>query len=173
MLILGAKAGFELEVYSSEKVTLTSLPEAYTRSLAGEWNEHSAGGSHICVSWKKNPKFILRFHNPVTTEAPVRCRITLARIGANNHWYLMSRKDTVGCMIGFYIFHVKGTEQSQIFESTFLPDEEVSTDPTFTLPQLGHGESYLIMPTTFGDGKYGSFVLSILSECEFHLSKDK
>ncbi|RYG69028.1 hypothetical protein EON64_03765 [archaeon] len=170
---VGSKSGFELEVYASEKVTLTALPEAFTRSIAGEWIESTAGGSHIYGTWKKNPRFLMRFHNPVNTDAPVRCRITVARIGSNNHWHAMSRKDTVGCMIGFYIFHVKGTEQTQIYESTFLPDEEVSTDSSFTLPQLAHAESYMIMPTTFGDGKCGAFVLSVLSEYEIHLAKDK
>jgi hypothetical protein len=38
---------------------------------------------------------------------------------------------------------------------------------------INHGESYTIMPTTFGESKVGSFVLSILSEFEFAITKDK
>jgi len=167
----GARANYELEIFASEKIMLSQLPETYSRSMAGDWNEATAGGSHICPSFKKNPRFLLRFHNPVNTDAPARLRITLARTGAN--WRTMARKDTVGCMIGFYIFLLRGNDQTQIFESTFVPDDEMSTDPSFTLPQLGHGETYILMPTTFGEGKIGAFVLSILSEYEFHLSKDK
>ncbi len=167
----GAKSGFELEIFASEKVVVSPLPEAFSRSIAGEWTEHNAGGSHICSSHKKNPRYRLRFHNPVNTEAPARLRIALARHGPQ--WRPASRKDTVGCMIGFYIFHVKGTEQTQIYESTFVPDDEMYTDPSFSLPQLDDGEAYIIVPTTFAEGKLGAFVLSILSEYEFHLAKDK
>lgn len=167
----GIKAGFELEVYCSEEIVLTPLPEQYSRSISGEWTETTAGGCHIYPNWKKNPKFTLRFHNPVTTDAPARMRITLAKHGTG--WKNMSKRDTVGCMIGFYIFVVRGTEQQQVYESTFVPDEEFSTDPSFSLPQLAHGETYMLMPATFGDGKVGAFVISILCEYEFHISKDK
>jgi hypothetical protein len=167
----GVKGDYELEVYSSEAVQVNPLPETFSRSIAGEWTDSNSGGSHIFPStWKKNPKFTLRYHNPVTTDAPARFRITLARHGST--WRPVCKKDTVGNMIGFYIFLTQGTEQIQIYESTFVPDEEVSTDVNFTLPQLQHGEVYTIMPCTFNDGKVGSFVLSILSEYEFHIRKD-
>lgn len=167
----GARSPYELEIFSSERIQVSSLPEAYSRSMAGDWGENMAGGSHIYPGWKKNPRFLLRFHNPVNTDAPARLRITLARHGPN--WRPMAKKDTVGCMIGFYIFLAQGDAQTQIYESTFVPDDEMATDPTFSLPQLAHGETYIIMPATFGENKFGSFVLSILSEYEFHLAKDK
>jgi hypothetical protein len=170
----GVKGEFELDIYASETVNVNPLPETYSRSIAGEWTESTAGGSHVFpATWKKNPKFTLRFHNPVTTDAPARFRITLARHG--HSWKSGSKKDTVGSMIGFYIFlsHTgTSNEQMQVYESTFSPDEEVSTDASFTLPQLQHGEVYTIMPCTFNDGKSGSFVLSLLSEYEFHIKKD-
>lgn len=167
----GVKGDFELEVYSSEAVIVNPLPETFARSIASEWTESNAGGSHICPStWKKNPKFTLRFHNPVNTDAEARFRITLARQGS--HWRPACKKDTVGNMIGFYIFLAQGTEQTLVYESTFSPDDEVSTEPSFTLRQLHHGEVYTIMPCTCHDGKIGAFVLSILSEYEFHIKKD-
>ena len=76
-------------------------------------------------------------------------------------------------MIGFYIFVNHGGELRPYYESTFVPDAEISTDPSFMLPVLSHGETYTIMPTTFGEGKVGSFVISILSEYEFAITKDK
>ena len=79
-------------------------------------------------------------------------------------------------MIGFYIFvnNLKTGEQQQIFESTFVPAEELSTDPSFTLDQLSSTDSeYILMPTTHGEGKFGAFVLSIICEHEFSLKKEK
>lgn len=167
----GIKCPFELEIYASEELSLTPLPEQYSRSISGEWQDSSAGGSHIYANWKKNPKFTLRIVPPVNTEAPARMRMTLAKYGPQ--WKALSKKDAVGCMIGFYIFIQRGSEQQQFYESTFVPDEEFSTDASFALPLLPSGETYTIMPATFGEGKMGAFVLSIMCEYEFHLTKDK
>jgi hypothetical protein len=166
------KGSFDLEIYASEKIYLNPLPETYSRTIAGDWVDNACGGSHLNpVTWKKNPKFTLKFHYPVHTEEPAHVRLTLARVGTN--WRSMSRRDTVGCMIGFYIFINHGTELRPFYESTFVPDNELSTETSFIMPQLGHGETYTIMPTTFGENKLGSFVISILSEYEFAISKDK
>lgn len=166
------KGSFDLEVYASEKIYLNALPETYSRSIAGDWVENACGGNHLNPNtWKKNPKFTLKFHYPVHTEEFSRVRITLARVGTN--WKSLAKRDTVGCMIGFYIFINHGTELRPFYESTFVPDSEISTDGSFTMPQLGHGETFTIMPTTFGEGKIGSFVISILAEYEFAITKDK
>jgi hypothetical protein len=166
------KGSFDLEVYASEKIYLNALPETYSRSIAGDWVDSACGGNHLNPNtWKKNPKFTLKFHYPVHVEGASHVRITLARVGAN--WKSLAKRDTVGCMIGFYIFVNHGTEMRPFYESTFVPDGEVSTEATFTMPQLEHGETFTIMPTTFGEGKLGSFVLSILSEYEFALTKEK
>ncbi|KAJ1442886.1 hypothetical protein B484DRAFT_441901 [Ochromonadaceae sp. CCMP2298] len=167
----GAKGAFDLEVYASERIYLNPLPETYSRTIAGDWSEASSGGSHLNPkTWKKNPKFTLKMHSPNADE-PAHVRLTLARVGPQ--WRTMARRDTVGCMIGFYIFVNHANELRPYYESNFVPDNEISSDPSFTLPALGHGESYSIMPATFGEGKVGSFVLSILSEYEFTVSKDK
>jgi hypothetical protein len=107
----------------------------------------------------------------VNTEAPARMRVTLAKYGP--HWKALSKKDAVGCMIGLYIFVQRGSEQHQFYESTFVPDEELATDPTFSLPLLPSGETYTIMPATYGESKIGPFVLSVICEYEFHLTKEK
>mmetsp|Transcript_2083 Transcript_2083/g.3669 ORF Transcript_2083/g.3669 Transcript_2083/m.3669 type:complete len:480 (-) Transcript_2083:295-1734(-) len=167
-----AKASFDIEVYASERIYMNPLPETYSRTIAGDWADNSSGGNHLNPqTWKKNPKFTLKLHFPVNSEEPAHVRITLARVGTN--WRNMSRRDTVGCMIGFYIFVNHANELRPYYDSNFVPDNEISTEPTFTLPQLGHGESYTIMPTTFADGKLGPFVLSILSEFEFTITRDK
>ena len=168
----GLRGKFEVEFYCSEPILVNALPDTYSRSIAGEWTESNAGGSHICPNtWKKNPKFHLKINTPMGSNAPTRLRITLSRHGTT--WRQMIKRDTVGCMIGFYIFITRGTEQNQIYESIFSPDDEFSTDSTFSLPALiHHDEHYTIMPTTFNDGKLGSFVMTILSENEFHLNKD-
>lgn len=171
----GIKGKFDLEVYCSEKININALPETYSRSLAGDWTEATSGGSHINAStWKKNPKFTLRFHTPPSVTEPVRFRITLAKYG--QEWRNLSKRDAVGCMIGFYIFlsnsHSAHHDQELVYESTFVPDEEFTTEANFALMPLHHDQVYTIMPATFSEGKSGSFVLSILSESEFHFTKE-
>jgi len=147
--------------------------------LLGDWTDSSSGGNHLNPgTWKKNPKYAVRFLQPMTSDEPIFTRISLARVGAN--WKIMSKKDTIGCMIGFYVFISSSNNKNDynnelrpFYESIFIPEDEVTTDVTFKLPQIAHGESYIIMPSTYGEGKVGSFVLSILSEYEFSLVKDK
>lgn len=171
----GAKGTFELEVYSSEPVTLQQLPDAFNKSIASEWSEHTAMGGHMNPHWKKNPKFTLTFRHvlkaPDGSTPKIPVRITVSRYGVL--WKSMCKKDTVGSMIGFYIFISRDNELTQIYESPFVPTEELSTDADFSLTNLQSGEEYVIMPTTFGEGKKGSFVISIMTETEFRFHKEK
>jgi len=112
----------------------------------------------------------------MTSEEPIFTRISIARVGSN--WKIMSKKDTIGCMIGFYIFisnnnNNNNNELKPFYESLFIPEDEITTDVTFRLPQITHSESYIIMPTTYSEGKLGSYVLSVLSEYEFSITKEK
>ena len=127
--IIGVKGHFELEVFSSEPVRLTQLPESNSRMIAGEWSEATAGGSHLnSLTFKKNPKFVLKLRrygqgrkssldgrerdrdqrhsisgmDDMNSSDPMKTRITVSRVGTN--WKSLMKKDTVGCMIGFYIF---------------------------------------------------------------------
>lgn len=165
----GVKGTYELEIYASEVIALNQLPDTFSRSIAGEWTEATAGGSHLGVTNKKNPKFSMKFRNNTKNNAPGRVRITLTRHGSN--WRQMCKKDTVGCMIGFYVYIQKQHELSLVCDATFVPDESVSTENAFALEQLAPDEEYVIIPSTFLEGKCGSFVLSIISEYEFSLHK--
>jgi len=204
----GVKGHFEVEVYSSESIKLTPLPESYSRMIAGEWVEANAGGCHLSsLTFKKNPKFVLKLKKPgysrkhsITREEkqhiaeqiiePVKTRISISRVGTN--WKSMMKKDTVGCMIGFYIFirrskeykdipvlsassAVSGQnyEMTQIYESVFNPDHEACTEDAFVLPYLGSDEEYIVQPTTFGDAKIGAFIISVSSESEFSFTAEK
>jgi len=165
----GIKGSFELEVYSSEKISLNQLPDAYSRSLAGEWTEASAGGSHLGPSMKKNPKFGLKFKVTNKSKEPSRVRIAVTRHGMN--WRSMCKLDALGCMIGFYIYIQKGGEMTQIHDATFVPDDSVSTAAGMVLEQLPPESEYVIIPSTFAENKFGSFILSVISEYEFSLHK--
>lgn len=171
----GVKGSFEIEVYSSEPLVLKQLPDTFNKSIASEWTEQNACGSHVNPNWKKNPKFAFHFRHvskSLTSSTRIPIRITLGRHGQS--WKSLVKKDAVGCMIGFYIFIQRNnTELQQIYESLFVPGDEFSTDPSFTLTQLPVGEEYIIMPTTCSEGKIGSFVLSIMTEAEFKFHKDK
>lgn len=85
----------------------------------------------------------------------------------------MAKKDAVGCMIGFYIFTQHGNELEQIYESIFVPNDELSTEVGFTLTPLPIGDEYVIMPATCGEGKIGSFVLTVMTEAEFKFQREK
>ena len=172
----GVKGNYELEIDCSEPVRVRLLPEAYARSVAGEWKEGECGGNHLNLNWKKNPKFAVKFRNHNKGSAPARTRIKLDRVGEK--WKGTGKTDTIGCMIGFYVFICdkadgNAGELRQVFESPFAPDESIATEPDFTLEGLGPKEEYIIMPATFGEGKKGSFVLSITSEYEYTIVKEK
>ncbi len=194
----GAKGQYDLEVFSSEPVLLKMLPDNYSRSIAGEWIAPMDGGNHLTPRWKQNPRYQLKFRNTNKGNPPARVRITLSKEG--ERWGKMSRRDTVGCMIGFYIFIAASAtlpkedgkesankdtvpqgptssglavgEMRQVYESVFCPNDRISTEAEFTLEQLNPDEEYVIMPTTFAEGKHGAFVLSISADYEYTLVKD-
>ena len=60
-----------------------------------------------------------------------------------------------------------------IHESPHVPANENMTDTNFTLPPLDPEEEFVIMPTTFAEGKVGSFILSVIADCEFTLAHMK
>jgi len=174
----GVRGTFDLDVFCSEEVKLSQLPDAYSRVMAGEWTEATAGGSHICHgTWKKNGKYSLKLRGRSISSSKVT--ISVSRQG--EMWKGLCRADTVGCMLGFYIFVHRPNpnapgglgEMTVYHESPYVPAIEVSTDTSFTLPPLETEEEFCIMPTTFSDGKIGSFVLSVIAECEFTLSHMK
>jgi hypothetical protein len=112
-----------------------------------------------------------------------KIKITLTRSG--NQWKQMCRHDAVGSMIGYYIYHIVRTDHNngngggqeqirQIYESSFVPTDEMTTPDDFTLDYLTNpNEAYLIMPTTFAEGKQGSFVLTVSSDSDFTLNKEQ
>lgn len=171
----GVKGLFELEVYSSERIKLYQLPDSFNRSIASEWKESNAMGSHLNPNWKKNPKFSLvlqssKDSNSIEQETSVLIRITLGRYGLN--WKSMIRKDKVGSMFGFYIFHQQDGDMKLIYETPFVLADEISTDSTFSLPILSkHQGEYIILPATYGENKIGSFILSVMTSVEFKLHK--
>lgn len=177
----GARGTFDLEVFSSKPIVLQQIKDQRCKSLAGDWVEGAAGGSHICSSWKRNPRFELSLKYPLNRGSsggpPKSCPVRIALSKAGSTWRSMSKADAVACMIGFYVFVVSRTESGehlrQIYETDFAPTSEVSTEPGFELDFiLNSHDSYLIMPTTFEEGKLGSFVLTVSADCDFNLSKE-
>lgn len=187
-----ARGSYEIEVYSNIKVNIRQLPETKSKSIASEWSEGLCGGSHITASSKKNPKFELILRPPMNNSAigrygsgipssaqssRTKLRITLTRSGSV--WKQLCRHDAVGSMIGFYLYHIirneHGQEQMrQIYETSFVPTDEITTDDEFSLDYLMNpNEAYIIMPTTFAEGKHGSFVLTVSAECEFTLNREQ
>jgi hypothetical protein len=171
----GVKGTFDIEIYSSDAVTVTPLPASVLHSVSGEWVEGTNGGSHINPNWKKNPKYILSLPNSGATAAlslPTPFQIKLSRNGTS--WKRLTQTDAVGCMIGFYIFvQTSSGELIPYFETTFVPSIEVTTEPDFSLQPLQDNEAYVIMPTTYLEGKNGPFVLSFTADCEFSVAKEK
>ena len=106
-------------------------------------------------------------------------KITLSRPTAE--WKDQMRKDTVGCMLGFYLVPGPTPDRrgmEEIFhdgqpwsETPFLPTNMVSTPLGFELEPL-EDEVYTIIPATYEPGKTGSFFLSVTSERDFTLVKD-
>mmetsp|Transcript_31078 Transcript_31078/g.31618 ORF Transcript_31078/g.31618 Transcript_31078/m.31618 type:complete len:912 (+) Transcript_31078:48-2783(+) len=163
------RATYELEAFCSEPISFKLVPDNSTKSIAGEWVENLAGGSHLCSTWKKNPKFTLKLRTLSSNSFKVR--ITLRRFGET--WKKHIKKDMVGCMIGFYVFINRSGELINILETPFVPADEVSTEPGFELDPLGNDEVYTVMPTTHSENHLGAFVLTVMStECDISFAKE-
>lgn len=171
----GTTGQFDLEIHSSHPVDFLQLPDAFAKSLADEWTTDTAGGSHLHRdTWKKNPKYSLRFAERST---PKRVQITLSR--PMHHWTKHTKRDPVGTMIGFYVYSTSRPtrESSSIMvdgnpwtETAFVPLDEVSTPVHFTLPAPATQEDdFTIMPCTLDPNIRGPFFLSIVSDSEFGL----
>ena len=52
----GEKAQYQLEVFSDHPLQVEPIAEEKARTLAGEWTEGTAGGSHMSKTYKKNPR---------------------------------------------------------------------------------------------------------------------
>jgi len=84
------------------------LEESRNVVLTGQWSEKSAGGCHLNdksfeqkaerFTWVNNPKFLLK----VAPDHQVKVKITLSR--PEKVWKKQMGVNTVGCMIGFYIY---------------------------------------------------------------------
>jgi hypothetical protein len=173
----GLKGGFTLEVHTDYPVKVEELPEATSKTLSGEWGDGTSGGNHLNgADWKKNPKYLLNLNNSDDSNV----KITLSRNGKS--WAKDCTKDSIGCMIGFYIMRQSNMVRDQDFlyhdgkpwtETSFVALNSVSTPEEFKLPPLGGDDSYVIVPTTFDSGKKGGFFLSVVCDGDFSLKLDK
>lgn len=160
-----AEGKFHISIHSDTPLIYKELSQKYNQTLSGSWVEHQAGGCHLHPKYtQENPKFKLSVFNNANFT------ITLRR--PHQMWVKEIAKDSVGSMIGFYISSNKDFNPSGFNSSVdFVPMDEVSTEPNFALTQSE--EAYYIMPTTFEPNKFGPFFLTVSSESQFLLVKNK
>jgi len=173
----GRGGNFTLEAHSDVPVLMEELPESRSMTVAGEWVEGNAVGSHLYPDWKRNPKYQLR----LLSDRPAKIKITVTRPDAV--WKAQCRKDTVGCMMGFYLMagaKPNREEGGAIMyegkpwtESSFVPMNTVSTPKDFYLEPLPDEEVYTIMPAIFEPQHRGPFMLSVTTDVEFQLKRDR
>ncbi|CAK4124814.1 unnamed protein product [Aphanomyces euteiches] len=165
---------YELEVHSDASLTLEELPNGLAQTIAGEWSDKkgTAGGSHLCPDWKKNPKVYLTLKSVRAAEV----KIDLYR--SEYEWRSKCKKDSVGSMMGFYLF--QGTKLNRE-SSTVVVDGKTWTETDFvplhhiaaslTLPPV-FNESYVIMPATWEPNHSGRFLVAVTADSEFTLQTD-
>lgn len=66
------------------------------------------------------------------------------------------------------VFHHRSGKVIHIYTRLFI-----CTLMLTNFMQLPHGDFYTIMPTTYSEGKVGPYVVSIMSEVEFSITKEK
>eukprot|EP00752_Nemacystus_decipiens_P004063 g3721.t1 len=106
-------------------------------------------------------------------------RISVSR--PEKDWKNKCIRDSVGCMMGFYLMAGSKPNRNQaIFHegrpyegSPMVPTHEVSTPPGFMLDSNSEDEVFTIMPATFEPGKTGPFFISIATDVEFSLRRDR
>ena len=106
-----------MQFFSSQPLSVQMIPQTFRKQVTGEWLESSGGGSHLndCrfdkrvgttktpLNWTKNPKFLVTWISDASSSQ-VSLKITLNR--NEREWRGKVAKNTVGCMIGFYVFPV-------------------------------------------------------------------
>lgn len=173
----GYEGKYRILIHSDTPMDIAELSPKYNQTLAGAWVEHQAGGSHLHPKYnQENPKFKLTLFNTAQVT------ITLRR--PHKAWTKEIAKDSVGCMIGFYVSTDKDFEkgtattnihyEGRIWDQTdFVPMDEVSTPYNFMLEANSENEAYYIMPTTFEPNKLGPFFVTVSSESQFILVKHR
>lgn len=169
------QCSYSLTIYSNNPVTLERLQDSKNVVLSGEWKSKNAGGSHLFDSsfvrnvekntWAKNPKYLLKF----AEDRNIRAKITLSR--PERLWSAKIARNTVGCMMGLYLFEANGTKPSVetwLRKPEFMPLNEIEE-----ILEEGQvkGAGYIIMPTTYENDLKGPYVLSVSSENEFSLTE--
>ena len=169
------QCSYSLIIYSNNPVTLDRLLDSKNIVISGEWKQSNAGGSHLYDStfvrqlekntWSNNPKYLLKF---VAGGEP-RAKITLSR--PERLWSTKIARNTVGCMMGIYIFDAaigKPSVDGWIRKPEFMPLNEVEE---ILEEDTSREAGYIIMPTTYEINMKGPFVLSVSSESEFSLAE--
>ncbi|CAB1113434.1 unnamed protein product [Ectocarpus sp. CCAP 1310/34] len=124
----GVKGAYSLEIHSDHAVEVEELPETTSRTIAAEWGTQTAGGSHIHPDWKKNPCF----HLKLRTTGPTKVRISLSR--PEKDWKNKCIRDSVGCMMGFYLMSGSKPNRNQaIFHEALSLFRLPPRTPTFLL----------------------------------------
>jgi hypothetical protein len=171
----GREGKYALEVHSDHPVNVVELPESRSQTIAGEWDERTACGSHLYPEWRRNPKYHLR----LMTDRPAKVKICLTR--PEREWKSVCQGDMVGCMIGFYLLvgpkpNRDATsvvhEGKPWTESAFVPLHTISTPRELHLDPLPNDECYTIMPAIFEPKHQGSFMLSVTTDVEFTFKED-
>ncbi|GMF23744.1 unnamed protein product [Phytophthora lilii] len=186
----GAEGSFELQVDCDFPLLVNELPKGAgaVQSIPGEWTATKSGGCHLHPDWRQNPKFYLQMQG----VRPTKVRITLTR--SEREWKSRCQRDSVGTMIGFYLFRggsgklmrpgdssadgdsgstthpivINGRSWS---ETDFVPLHSVSSPPELVLSAAAKG-GYVIVPATYEPGRLGKFVLSVQCDTEFTLTCD-
>ena len=170
---VGMEGSYMLEVFSEVPVSMRELPQDREKTVASSWTEALCGGMHMNENWKRNPRFTLELF----TDRPAKVEITLSR--PLDRWEKRAVKDSVGCMIGFYV--IAGTrvtkEPTGIFHegkpftvTPYMPVHKLSTPSEFYLPALAEKEVYTILPTTYEPERLGPFFVTVKADCDFRLS---
>ncbi|KAE9221712.1 hypothetical protein PF005_g7000 [Phytophthora fragariae] len=186
----GAEGSFELQVDCDFPLLIDELPKGAgaVQSMPGEWTATKSGGCHLHPDWRQNPKFYLQMQG----VRPTKVRITLTR--SEREWKSRCQRDSVGTMIGFYLFRSGSGKLNRPGDSTadgdsaatthpivvngrlwsetdFVPLHTVCSPPELVLSSAAKG-GYVIVPATYEPGRLGKFVLSVQCDTEFTLSGD-
>lgn len=178
-----ATFGFKLSVFSNRPVELLSLNDDNSKVLISEWKETNSGGCHLVQDEKRkkeeesyakktityfdNPKFHISFDSK-DRISELEFEIVISR--SETIWNKKIANSMVNSMVGIYIFkYDKDKWRDSCFNMDkidFIPKTEVSYKFTDTKVDP---KGYIIMPSTYGAGVIGPFVLMINCKEKFNL----
>ena len=119
-------SSYTLAVHSDAPIAIDELPSQQMQTIAGEWTDKTARGSHLKKDWSKNPRYALQLKGSGARVGDV-ARVHIAVHRPLSSWRQRGTA-SVDCMLGFYVIRQPSSQKGLRMDSTALTIPSPSED---------------------------------------------